>query len=319
VIQVTTGSTDADTAARKEAAFATWCDYVETRNGGMFNVMAPPVRDRFTEYTREESKTHPSLPRSVSREASVYFDSLPFREQTLTKFVSQAAFNYYAATSSSVRELRESDARRAQQAAEDRETAEWEQRTQHDLSIATKEHTTLLGVPMGVRLTLPTCASIGVNPREAAGAQLLTGVGLGALTEPVASPDKPVACLYDAGGVSIQWLQTPDWVTVSQGTVMGHVLLGGKLTVRETDDLVAQLARKFGRATSVEKLEFQNMYGAKTVRNAAEWVIPGIYVKYTPLPGNMQMPVGELRVELETLHRMRVKQEAENAAKEPHL
>lgn len=74
------GSDSSDTAARHEAAFATLCDYVETRNGGMFKVMPPNVQAIWTDYNREQSRSHPSMPRSVSPAAARYFNSREFRD-----------------------------------------------------------------------------------------------------------------------------------------------------------------------------------------------------------------------------------------------
>src|SRR6478736_2141479 len=164
-------------AARQEAAFATLCDYIETRNGGMFKPMAPAVQKTFLAYSAEASKTHPNMPRSVSPAASVYFDSLAFREQTVSKLINKPAFDYYAATSSNVAELRAQAPVRAKQAAMKQEGSDWQRRVQPDVAKAKKEHSTLLGVAMGVPLSVPTCAGLGVDPTAVKGGQMLNGVG----------------------------------------------------------------------------------------------------------------------------------------------
>jgi len=329
VKQAIQGTSTADTAARQEAAFATLCDYIETRNGGMFKPMAPAVQKTFLAYSAEASKTHPNMPRSVSPAASVYFDSLAFREQTVSKLINKPAFDYYAATSSNVAELRAQAPVRAKQAAMKQEGSDWQRRVQPDVAKAKKEHSTLLGVAMGVPLSVPTCAGLGVDPTAVKGGQMLNGVGLGAFSEmmgadPKATANaasKAVGCysVFNDGTESITWLQTPAWVVSAESIVKGGVLLGGRIIAREDDALFKQLARKYGSPTSTEKVNFQNAYGARSERTSAEWRLPGVYVKYAPRGGDMQMPVGDLLVELDTVHQLSVKAEAEKEEQGPQL
>jgi hypothetical protein len=313
-----TGATPAETAARQEAAFATLADYVVTRVGGV--PQDPKGYDLLNSYEiAQDPKAPMAMLHGPGAAAAVYFDSLDFREQVLRKYVSKASFDYYVANSESVQQARNRLALRAEQ-------AEWQRRVEPDVSRANKDQLLLLGVPMGADLTVPYCGEIGVDPKAAIGGQLAEGIGLGAFMPGLeearggAALKKPPACLYnDADGQEIVWLQTPAWIVRSDATVKGHMLLGAALTVRETDDLFKQLARKYGNPTTSKKAVFQNGYGARFERPAAEWALPGVHVLYTPQDGDVQMPVGELRIELNTLYQARQAAQAQKDAAGPQL
>lgn len=205
---------------------------------------------------------------------------------------------------------------------------------QSDLAKAKRANvdTGVLGVPLGQRLTMPTCASAGINPREAKGGQLLTGSGLGELTEVLGAltGEKPSdadryqgninACLYTEGGhESVLWLRMPGWVVMAESVVRGHVLMGGRLIVRETNDLFKQLLRKYGKPSSMEKSTFQNTYGARSEREAYEWSLPGLHVSYSPRAGDMSNPAGDLVIELEAEQKFQQRREAEQDQAAPKL
>jgi hypothetical protein len=78
----------ADAGPRLEASFATLCDYVGVRNGGA-KVMPARASALLVEY-----KCH-----RVSTAAARYFDSAAFRRELLTRFISPASFEIYAASS----------------------------------------------------------------------------------------------------------------------------------------------------------------------------------------------------------------------------
>ena len=90
----------ADAPARLEAAFATLCDYVETRNDRS-KVMPARARAHYLEYKCQDRRLHP-----LSVEANRYFDSAPFRRETLMNFISMASFEFYAARSETMRNAR---------------------------------------------------------------------------------------------------------------------------------------------------------------------------------------------------------------------
>jgi hypothetical protein len=315
VKQAITGSNAADTAARQEAAFATLCDYIEARNGGMFKVMAPSMKATWQAFNHEQSRSHPSMPRSVSPAAEHYFNQREFREATLTKLISVPAFRAYAQTAS-YQALPSVD----QRAAQDEEVSLARQ-IQADVKKAKKEHATLLGVPLGVSLNYPICPE-GVEPPSP-----MRAIGLEQLAQALGGQHtaKPqgAACWYGrtAGNPGqLVFLQLPVWVVMPlEMNTTGLYLDGATLIVRETDDLYKQLLRKYGPPTRRTKHSFQNGYGATAERDGAEWLLPGVYVKYTPQAGDIQNPVGNLQVQLESVHQASLKRQEAEEEKGPQL
>jgi hypothetical protein len=309
------GSDTRDTSARQEAAFATLCDYIEARNGGMFKAMPPNLQSTWQQYNREQSRNHPALPRSVSPAAQHYFNLREFREATLTKLISATAFNVYAQTAS-YRELPTAEQRTSQADGSD-----FERRIEADVKKAKKDNATLLGVPLGVPLDYAPCPA-GVEPPTATRAfgveQLADALGASKTAKPTGA-----ACWYDRARGSdrqLVFLQLPVWVVMPLDMNMaGLTMYGATLMVRETDDLYKQLLRKYGKPTSIVKHTFQNAYGASVVRDEGEWLLPGVYVHYTPEAGNRDIPIGRLEVQLETMHQLSQRQQEKQDESGPRL
>jgi hypothetical protein len=89
----------ADAPARLEAAFATLCDYVETRNGKS-NAMPARARALFADYRCRARRAHPQSP-----EVARHFESAAFRRELLTTFISIDSFEIYAARSPTMRNV----------------------------------------------------------------------------------------------------------------------------------------------------------------------------------------------------------------------
>jgi hypothetical protein len=90
----------ADARARLEAAFATLCDYVETRNAPS-KILPARARALSVEYGCRQRRSRP-----ISIEASRLFQSAAFRRELLTTFISPASFEIYAARSETMRNQR---------------------------------------------------------------------------------------------------------------------------------------------------------------------------------------------------------------------
>ena len=213
-------------------------------------------------------------------------------------------------------------------APDDEATVEGLRRAKADVERAKKARVdlTLLGVPMGERLNVPNCAAYGIKPGQGAMFRRLDGMaGTFMAADPTmqkidAWKDKTPVCVYQGdNGASLEWMRAPSWVNTTQVTMRGQVLLGGTFTVSEVDDLFEQLASKYHKPTIAEKQQFHTGLGIKNERTQLEWILPGLYVRYTPLSGNINLPTGELQIELESLHRLHQKEKAEKEAKAPRL
>ena len=55
------------------------------------------------------------------------------------------------------------------------------------------------------------------------------------------------------------------------------------------------------------------------MRDEGEWLLPGVYVHYTPEAGNRDIPIGRLEVQLETMHQLSQRQQEKQDESGPRL
>jgi hypothetical protein len=182
-----------------------------------------------------------------------------------------------------------------------------------DVARASARHvsTTVMGVPLGEKLTLPKCSEIAAGDKKNPAKDTFpTGYSK--------------TCIPDGDRNAMIWGtdSLPGWVRAPRKTtVEDRVLLGASFLVTETEQLAKDLVKKYGPPHRQHEVKLQNNFGATSMPSEMEWSFPGLAVHYRPttaLP-NGSVIDGELEIELETLAKRErgEKQKIEDA--EPHL
>jgi hypothetical protein len=185
--------------------------------------------------------------------------------------------------------------------------------------------TKVFGVPLGVPLKLPRCAT--ANERKNARQEIdLLSAFRGVQTDTTCQSDGSIMAFMGAllGGkpadryIMLAKDSCPDWAycevaaSLHEGNLVGIMVMLQKVR----DGYVGkQLRAKYGKPTNKETVQYQNDYGARNEVDELEWVLPGLHVAFAPGPTEGGLVI----IETETGRKLREAKQAVQEGKQPKL
>lgn len=185
--------------------------------------------------------------------------------------------------------------------------------------------TKVFGVPLGVPLQLPRCAT--ANERKNARQEIdLLSAFRGVQTDVTCQSEGSIMAFMGAllGGkpadryIMLAKDSCPDWAycevaaSLHEGNLVGIMIMLQKVR----DDYVGkQLRAKYGKPTNKETVQYQNDYGARNEVDELEWGLPGLHVAFAPGPTEGGLVV----IETETGRKLREAKQAVQEGKQPKL
>lgn len=185
--------------------------------------------------------------------------------------------------------------------------------------------TKVFGVPLGVPLQLPRCAT--ANERKNARQEIdFLSTFRGVQTDVTCQSEGSIMAFMGAllGGkpadryIMLAKDSCPNWAYCEVVASLHEDNLVGVMVILQKvkDDYVGkQLRAKYGKPTNKETVQYKNDYGARHEVDELEWVLPGLHVTFTPGPTEGGLVI----IETETGRKVREAKEAVQEGKQPKL